>query len=63
MKGKKMKKLLFIFCLFLAGCSNIDYLCHHKDPNAMTGREFELCKVYLSHSETVITNSGTINER
>ena len=57
-----MKKILFIFCLFLAGCNRIDYLCYDKDPNTMTEREFELCKAYLSHSETIITNNNNVKK-
>jgi len=57
-----MKKLLFVTLLFLAGCSRIDYICYDKDPNAMTEREFELCKAYLSRSETVITNNNNIKK-
>ena len=57
-----MKKLLLIICLFLSGCTRIDYICHDKDPNTMTEREFELCKAYLSHSETVITNNSNIKK-
>lgn len=57
-----MKKLLFIICLCLSGCSRIDYICYSKDPNMMTEREFELCKAYLSHSETVITNNNNIKK-
>ena len=59
---EKMKKILFAFCLFLAGCNRIDYLCHDKDPNTMTEREFELCKAYLSHSETIITNNNNVKK-
>ena len=57
-----MKKLLFIFCLCLSGCTRIDYLCNHKDPNKMTEREFELCKAYLSSSDTIITNNNNSNK-
>ena len=57
-----MRKLLFIFCLILSGCTRIESLCHDKDPNAMTEREFELCKAYLSHSETIITNNNNIKK-
>ena len=57
-----MKKLLFVFCLLLAGCTRIDYLCNHKDPNKTTEREFELCKAYLSSSDTIITNNNSSNK-
>jgi len=53
-----MRKVLFIFCLLLAGCTRVDRLCYDKDPNLMTQREFELCKAYLSRSETIITNNS-----
>ena len=53
-----MKKLLFMMCLCLSGCSRIDYICHDKDPNTMTEREFELCKAYLSRPKTIITNNN-----
>ncbi len=54
-----MKKIFFVTCLFLSGCTYVDRLCYEKDPNTMTEREFELCKAYLSRSETVITNNST----
>ena len=57
-----MNKILFIFCLLLSGCTHIDHLCYNKDPNAMTQREFELCKAYLSQSETVITNNNNVKK-
>ena len=57
-----MKKLLFVLFLFLAGCARVDYICHDKDPNTMTEREFELCKAYLSHPETIITNNNTVKK-
>ncbi len=57
-----MKKILFIFCLLLSDCTHIDHLCYNKDPNAMTQREFELCKAYLSRSETVITNNNNVKK-
>ena len=59
---KRMKKVLLIICLFLAGCNHIDYLCYNTDPNQMTEREFELCKAYLSRSETIITNNNEIKK-
>lgn len=57
-----MKKLLFIFCLSLSGCTRIEHLCYEKDPNMMTQREFELCKAYLSHPETIVTNNNNIQK-
>ena len=61
---KKIKKLLFVFCLLLlSGCTKIEYLCEYKDPNEMTEREFELCKAYLSHSETIITNNNNTGKK
>lgn len=46
-----MKFLIISLGLFLTACvdngTNLQTICLHKDPNAMTDREVEMCKAYL----------------
>ena len=48
-----MKLLLVMLTLILCSCTSrpkIEKLCLDKDPNEMTERELEVCKVYLQPS-------------
>lgn len=46
-----MKLFTLTLCFGLAACVNNGYdletLCLHKDPNQMTDREVEMCKIFL----------------
>ena len=46
-----MKICIILLCLCLTACSNnlsdLEILCHYKDPNQMTDREVEMCKTFL----------------
>lgn len=50
-KANKMKILMICLCLVLTACANnganLETMCLHKDPNAMTDREVDMCKAYL----------------
>ena len=46
-----MKYFIISLSLFLSACvnngTNLETMCLHKDPNAMTDREVDMCKAYL----------------